>query len=495
MPDYPNPYEFVPLENVEPLRRAWQREADGVERWHPDRFSGRLHCVLHPETPLFIHGEGQQGLPTRQFARLGGRPGIPASSLKGAVRSVFEIVSDSCLSSLTEEYAVPRSHQRTYGREIGDREFLAGHPIYRPVERVPQAYLPCTRLERLCPSCLLFGMVERRLEEKPGRGTAEEGTPLAGRIMFSNATPIQTRRILLQIPGAGGGPHPWHSTFYFQNAGRGAILGRKLYHHHASYQKSLETYGDGGKAGLIGLDAQTGDFEFHVDFINLSQMELAYLVYALTLEDKIRHHIGYGKAYGLGSAQIRMPRVELWQIPQGAGPERFLQWAPAASPPVVPAELQAEGKQGWLARPGAPPAYEAFARVLAWPGADLYKYPDFAWFRRTPGSGNVTLAEYQKGIRTKAGPPAEAQPPDTRAIKAEPPSGGGRARGRVEQFDRGWGFIRAESGERVFVRYSEIRGTGYRGLNIGDAVEFEIKVEDRGPRAYDVVVIPQGGRR
>ena len=106
MPDYPNPYGFAPLENSQPVRRAWEARAEGIERWKSDRYTGRVHCTLYPETPLYIHDEGQQGqqMPiTRQFSRLGGRPGITASALKGAVRAVFEIVSDSCLSSLTEE--------------------------------------------------------------------------------------------------------------------------------------------------------------------------------------------------------------------------------------------------------------------------------------------------------------------------------------------------------------------------------------------------------
>jgi CspA family cold shock protein len=129
---------------------------------------------------------------------------------------------------------------------------------------------------------------------------------------------------------------------------------------------------------------------------------------------------------------------------------------------------------------------------LAWPGVSLYKYPDFNWFRRTEGSSNVTLAEYQQGTRTKA---AATRPPRPSHATPRGRPAAGRLRGRVESFDKGWGFIRAETGERVFVRFSEIQGTGYRTLNVGDEVEFELRIEDRGPRAYDVALLLQGGRR
>src|SRR4051794_11629947 len=114
MPDYPNPYDFVPLENQQPPRRAWNVAEDGIERWHPNRYSGRLSCLLHPETPLFVHGIEQQQALQRRFFRQGNEVCIPASTVKGALRSVYEIVSDSCLSSIADNYQSPRSHIRTY---------------------------------------------------------------------------------------------------------------------------------------------------------------------------------------------------------------------------------------------------------------------------------------------------------------------------------------------------------------------------------------------
>jgi CspA family cold shock protein len=60
--------------------------------------------------------------------------------------------------------------------------------------------------------------------------------------------------------------------------------------------------------------------------------------------------------------------------------------------------------------------------------------------------------------------------------------------GTVKWFnaDKGYGFIAAESGEDVFVHFSAIQATGYRSLNEGQAVEFEITPGPKGAQAANV---------
>lgn len=62
-------------------------------------------------------------------------------------------------------------------------------------------------------------------------------------------------------------------------------------------------------------------------------------------------------------------------------------------------------------------------------------------------------------------------------------------RGRVKWFDsrKGYGFIEMEDGSGdVFVHFSDIVGEGYRSLNEGDKVEFEVVESPRGPKAVKV---------
>lgn len=62
------------------------------------------------------------------------------------------------------------------------------------------------------------------------------------------------------------------------------------------------------------------------------------------------------------------------------------------------------------------------------------------------------------------------------------------ATGTVKWFNdsKGYGFISAEDGTDVFVHHSDIQGEGFKSLNEGDTVEFEIAESDKGPRAANV---------
>jgi cold shock protein len=60
--------------------------------------------------------------------------------------------------------------------------------------------------------------------------------------------------------------------------------------------------------------------------------------------------------------------------------------------------------------------------------------------------------------------------------------------GTVKWFNnsKGYGFIGRDEGPDVFVHYSAIAGDGYRTLQEGDSVEFEIVQGPKGPQAANV---------
>jgi len=63
--------------------------------------------------------------------------------------------------------------------------------------------------------------------------------------------------------------------------------------------------------------------------------------------------------------------------------------------------------------------------------------------------------------------------------------------GTVKWFNekKGFGFITNEEGNDVFVHHSGIVGEGFKKLNEGDTVSFEVEQSDKGPRATGVKVV------
>lgn len=60
--------------------------------------------------------------------------------------------------------------------------------------------------------------------------------------------------------------------------------------------------------------------------------------------------------------------------------------------------------------------------------------------------------------------------------------------GKVKWFnaEKGYGFITSDDGTDVFVHYSAIQTDGYRSLDEGQAVSFDVTTGDRGPQASNV---------
>jgi CspA family cold shock protein len=63
--------------------------------------------------------------------------------------------------------------------------------------------------------------------------------------------------------------------------------------------------------------------------------------------------------------------------------------------------------------------------------------------------------------------------------------------GTVKWFNgsKGYGFISRESGPDVFVHYSAIQSEGFRNLDEGQKVEFEVEQGQKGPQATNVTIL------
>ncbi|MDO5811996.1 MAG: cold-shock protein [Bacillota bacterium] len=62
--------------------------------------------------------------------------------------------------------------------------------------------------------------------------------------------------------------------------------------------------------------------------------------------------------------------------------------------------------------------------------------------------------------------------------------------GKVKWFnaEKGFGFITSEEGKDIFVHFSAIQADGYKTLEEGQTVDYDVTETDRGPQAQNVVV-------
>lgn len=65
------------------------------------------------------------------------------------------------------------------------------------------------------------------------------------------------------------------------------------------------------------------------------------------------------------------------------------------------------------------------------------------------------------------------------------------AKGKVKWFNnqKGYGFIATDNGKDVFVHYTAIKGDGYKSLQQGQSVEFDVVQGPKGEQASNVIAL------
>lgn len=277
-----NPYRWVRASD-----RAVQHDAPGYHH-RMSGLAGRLWCELEALTPVFVGaGDGTGEFVRHAHSR---QPYVPATSLKGVIRSLVEIVGNAAVPFPNAQ--VDPKHRLARARARGG--------------------------SRLDVAARTFGYLD---------GV----NVFAGLVRFSDAELAGTHPPPNQWPRyevAVGQPKPAHRAFY-PGADR-----RKFYHHHPD-AKGLALPHPGITQTAKVRPAPSGTrFRFTVEFANLRDAELDLLLYCLVLEERatvtltpaalgpgangegitlrgpLRHKLGGGKPHGAGSVRLRVAKLE-----------------------------------------------------------------------------------------------------------------------------------------------------------------------------------------
>ncbi len=281
-----NPYDFVRIDWNRPPERhtpIWHHHLFG---WQGQRlYSGYLDVDVYVETAFFIGNPrtipSDPKKPALFTQNAWGEYIIPGSSLKGMLRCLVETLGNGCLT-------------------VFDGDYERRNVDYN--EQVSSPFLRCSNNTDLCIACRTFGMLGGR----DGRGGTFLGKINIGdAVVYSDKIylhdPIYTKPLME--------PKPHHSSFYLDKSKR-YIAGRKYYFHHSpDYPLEVETkflYNRSGRRSnqyIQPLDYGTV-FHFRIDFTNLEGDEFSALLFALALEESMRHKLGYGKPLGLGTVAL-----------------------------------------------------------------------------------------------------------------------------------------------------------------------------------------------
>jgi CRISPR/Cas system CSM-associated protein Csm3 (group 7 of RAMP superfamily) len=261
-PRLPKPYGFV---RVDPLTKQDRKHPAGHAEYKAGTMNGTLRGELLARTPLHVASgtlemtQIPEAPLVKAHVRSGGRPVVPGSSLKGAIRSIVEAISLSCLR-------ITRARDNQLPRET------AG----------------CWDEKSLCVACRRFGSLGYQGQVRFGDAVLRKGM---------NARWVKMPALYAPRGRAG---------LYFE---RGQVKGRKFYRHGrpATGDTPVEVCPPGAL------------LDFALQFENLQPAELGLLLIALGQgEPRLYPTLGGGKPACYGSVEVRVAELEIFEAMEAA---------------------------------------------------------------------------------------------------------------------------------------------------------------------------------
>jgi CRISPR-associated protein Csm3 len=267
MPDRPMKWggqiepEPKPFGKVTITRNKARNGLIGHERFSRDSFTGKLACRLKALTPIHV-GSGIYELdndePVRGLITADGKVIVPGTSLKGAIRSIAEAISDSCV--------------RISRVEI--RENLTKD--VRPCDEIKSTAREKGREPKLCVCCSIFGALGYQ-----------------GRVSFTDVHLITESGTAIHPIKS---PYPPRDSARFYKDAQRRFNGRKFYFHG---QPVAAPRGEPYQ-----VIEPNSELECSMEFESLTAAEFCLLFVAMGIFDDIIVKIGGGKQAMLGSVEI-----------------------------------------------------------------------------------------------------------------------------------------------------------------------------------------------
>lgn len=348
-----NPYNFVRFlpkahdgSTVDNVTRALLSRCPPPPHDRYVGLSGSINCRLTALSPLFISDahdvrSGDAGATVDhksfRFFRLGDQYAIPGSSLRGMVRSVFEMVTGSCMMHMDGSTLQHRVRKNTASEVYYIKEDYKASRDHLLSKIQKGRFKGCTHSADLCPACRTFGWVSPSAK----KNDAAVQSAYRGRVRFSHAmhnimhgehfaailailsSPKPTKVPFYLLHTDNSPPSSWNDRQLQQGYdGNVELRGRKVYRRPKDSDLQARNNGKHEYERIDGTaDIQNrtvrdalpkdNEFEFSVDFDNLSRLELGALLWSLELENDWAHRLGYAKPLGFGSVNNTIVEVQL----------------------------------------------------------------------------------------------------------------------------------------------------------------------------------------
>jgi CRISPR/Cas system CSM-associated protein Csm3 (group 7 of RAMP superfamily) len=268
--------EPKPFGKVVISRPKSQRAITKHDQFVPETYTGRLTCTLTALTPIHV-GSGIYELegesPVRGVITAEDKVAVPGTSLKGAIRSIAEAISDSCVRITKKEI-----ERNLAVKEARPCDELKSKHRQSDRERAGEA--------KLCICCSIFGALGYQ-----------------GRVSFTDARLTKGSLAVHQIQS----PYPPRDSARVYKDARGQFNGRKFYYHGEPVASSR-----GEPYQVITKDSQ---LEFTMSVESLTAQELCLVLVAMGVFDEMVIKVGGGRQAMLGSVRVTPIRLEL-QAPE-----------------------------------------------------------------------------------------------------------------------------------------------------------------------------------